>query len=83
MPNNVPAADIPQIVMANAALARSLCHSLIVSATDRNDAVQITRFVFEKAKEDLQRFDPRGAAGAREFLDHQLQSILDELGEEN
>ena len=76
-------AGIPQIVMANAALIRSLFLSLIVSTTNREMAPQIIDFLFEEAKEDLVRYDPRGIEGAKRFLDHQRESILSDISDDD
>ncbi len=79
MPEIKREASIPQIVMANAALIRSLFMSLIVSTTTREMAPQILDFLFEEAKQDLVRYDPRGTEGAKKFLDHQRESIMAEV----
>ena len=83
MPEIRGEAGIPQIVMANAALIRSLFLSLIVSTTNREMAPQIIDFLFEEAKEDLVRYDPRGIEGAKRFLDHQRESILSDISDDD
>lgn len=72
-----PAANTNEIVMANAALLRTLIVFLMFKNQINDDELDI---LFDMAKDQLIHDDPGGIRGAISFLDYQRQTIA--IGDE-
>lgn len=64
--------NLGEVVMANASLLRSILVYLLAAQAIPPGGIEL---IFDRAKGDLKRYDPRAVEGASRFLDHQRESI--------